>query len=1321
VKRKVSIILAVTVTIFIVVLVGGALFLKSEYAANRMCHVLQSSLEKKLGLTTTIKSCSLELLPPTLEGQHLLVQAIDGDQLLAVEKLRVELDSINMLAGRLRVNRVRIERPEVHLKMDNGKIVGLPLMQDSADTKAPSSAKAIIPERIEVVDSRIDILDAQYGLLTLKDINARLASSDESEAQLVGEISKGSVDLAGGYAKTLSFGDIKFKVNIVQNKIELDRFKLRVEDYYLEAQGTIERKAEKYVPDIDFNLAGRLDGLAEFWEEFPSDVKGDLGLSVKLASKDDSIYLDGKIKIDDGQIAQIDKVRLASDLGLTTQGVRLSKLSLTWPAGKLAGDLSLYFDESLKFEGKLKVHEIKLKELLARLGIGESVAAYQGSADLTISGALRGTSGPFVQISSKADIGNLAFYSSANKTSILELSKGKVELDATVDQNHARFNSFVLKIDQSQLVGRGLIDFAKGTFLASLSTSFMQLGDFSPVAGIDLRGVCNLEADIEGTFASPKIETKVKIENLVLANRSLGTFLGNVAYRDQKLNFKKMTLDRRGQKLLASGEVATVFPYPIDFSMELGEVEIVDLVGLLRGRPTDIISGGIVGGFVETKGTLDAPILDVKVAFRDLLIDGQLFQEGGMIGRMENWAWNINLFEARLGTGWLFLQGHISEKLHLDLTAYSTGLRASSFKMLDAWKQLVDFRVDFNLSAKGPLRSPSFAGWMKIYDTLIYNQSAPNSFIAAKATTKSVLINGRFLGNAVTVAGRAELKRDLPFSAKVKFGSSHLASFLPYRLFSKTAVAEAFGDLTASGKLLEPRQIDGRLLINRFSLKTSNLHLENKLPIFIAVQGGSFKVKQCDLVGKDTLLSVRGSGDFNGPLLSAVGKINLNLVPLLVDYIPRAVGSAELGLFIGGSWLKPELTGSSTFSASLVRVQEVKQDFRQVSGDLQFSRNVVDLSRIRGQYGGGSFIGQGRVDLDDFAYRKLALNLEVDKVRYYVERNLWGVCTGVLLLQGAHDKRLKLSGKVRVLEGAYVEHIPIVSFDEGLFIRRLGDVPTYDEKNEIIGFDLAIQSSGGFKIVYNLDLIDFESKVQGEVRITGTNERLGLLGEAEALEGEGVVTYLTKGFSIQAARVRFVEELSIHPQVEASASLLETVDRGNEGKTDYQIDLKLTADGSQQPRISLKSSPPLPESDIVMLLHFGFTSQDMDVKSEDLVGLGGEVLFRTFRLDKRLRQVFPFPPDVIQAKYLRLRSRYNSTYNTVTPHIEVGLKLRFLSDKLDLQYGRSIVDVDDQNLELTYELSERISTRLQWDNQERDKSIVDIGDLGVDLSFHWEW
>ena len=106
-RSKTTIILSTIVLLLLVSIVGGAVFLKSDYAAERMCRAVKDGLQDSLGVPVSVEECSIGLLPPTLETRNIGIQAPDGTSLLKVKSLKVELDSLALLTGSVRLDRVR--------------------------------------------------------------------------------------------------------------------------------------------------------------------------------------------------------------------------------------------------------------------------------------------------------------------------------------------------------------------------------------------------------------------------------------------------------------------------------------------------------------------------------------------------------------------------------------------------------------------------------------------------------------------------------------------------------------------------------------------------------------------------------------------------------------------------------------------------------------------------------------------------------------------------------------------------------------------------------------------------------------------------------------------------------------------------------------------------------------------------------------------------------------------------------------------------------------------------------------------------------------
>ncbi|RME24003.1 MAG: hypothetical protein D6806_10275, partial [Deltaproteobacteria bacterium] len=217
--------------------------------------------------------------------------------------------------------------------------------------------------------------------------------------------------------------------------------------------------------------------------------------------------------------------------------------------------------------------------------------------------------------------------------------------------------------------------------------------------------------------------------------------------------------------------------------------------------------------------------------------------------------------------------------------------------------------------------------------------------------------------------------------------------------------------------------------------------------------------------------------------------------------------------------------------------------------------------------------------------------------------------------------------------------------------------------------------------------------------------------------------------TMRRAIVGFTDRYSIVPRIKVQADLVETVDRGEleGGESEYRIFLDVEAEGDRQPLIRLTSEPPLEERDIVTLLNFGVTGQDVETfRSEDLLGLGSEILARSLDIDRRLQALLPVPTQVVQPRYVRIRSRYSGSSKAqragaISPRLEVGASLNFISPNLMIEYGRSLYNEFDQNLDLSYRFSARTTAKLRWENTEQETTLVNIGDIGLDLKFQWEW
>jgi len=196
-RRKASLVLSIIVLVILLLVVGGVLFIKSDYAAERMCNLVREGLSKSLGLKVSVEACSIDLLPPTLEVQQLQIDDLNGGRLLDVGRLQVELDSLALLTGRIRLDKVVLVKPEIHLAYKNGALDGLPQFGREQEPQKEDGSN-LVPEQIEIENGRIYVIVDKLALVQLKELQAKMIVKAEQHYEIMLDVGGGGLDLVGG-------------------------------------------------------------------------------------------------------------------------------------------------------------------------------------------------------------------------------------------------------------------------------------------------------------------------------------------------------------------------------------------------------------------------------------------------------------------------------------------------------------------------------------------------------------------------------------------------------------------------------------------------------------------------------------------------------------------------------------------------------------------------------------------------------------------------------------------------------------------------------------------------------------------------------------------------------------------------------------------------------------------------------------------------------------------------------------------------------------------------------------------------------------------
>jgi translocation and assembly module TamB len=169
---------------------------------------------------------------------------------------------------------------------------------------------------------------------------------------------------------------------------------------------------------------------------------------------------------------------------------------------------------------------------------------------------------------------------------------------------------------------------------------------------------------------------------------------------------------------------------------------------------------------------------------------------------------------------------------------------------------------------------------------------------------------------------------------------------------------------------------------------------------------------------------------------------------------------------------------------------------------------------------------------------------------------------------------------------------------------------------------------------------------------------------------------------------------------------------------DYQVFMHVFGPLTE-PKLTLTSSPPLSQPDIITLLSMGYTSRDTPANA----GVQGaaqaaaaQALISASGLDEQVRRFMP-RGEVLQDLSVRVTSAYTEGTGQVEPRAEFESWL--VKDRLKLRYQAPLSGARGQKAQAELRLGDHTALQYQWDNDNPDLKAG--GDHGVDLRLRWEW
>jgi translocation and assembly module TamB len=892
---------------------------------------------------------------------------------------------------------------------------------------------------------------------------------------------------------------------------------------------------------------------------------------------------------------------------------------------------------------------------------------------------------------------------------MVEFAEGRVKVPFRIDLEGLYFERARIEVGQGAVEADAEVYFEDRRGFQVRVAGEVDLAPLRHIAGLPVAGRGAITARVGAApFGLPHVEARMKLDPFRLLDVELGAVSGELVHAaDRVLRFSGLEGHRGGSAYrgwLAVDLGAT--PARITASQFTASGRARDYLDAIsdwlpRSRALrGVIDGDIEAVTVSAAGPAAAPDIQFEGRLGPGSVMGRSFEGGRLAGAILKAAMvRFDRLELTSGPGTVGAVGtwEFQSPQPWALTLSAAGLPASALALPGgAWTGSISGSAALDGS------------WEKPKVRFALNADA----LALRGVTfGTVQLGGTIEEHRLLVTGGAEgmrfsaearLDGRMPYQARVELKLEEAARLWPggppggFR-------ATVEGRATASGELAEPRTARGTVEVGRLSATVGDFRVENAAPVVLRFAGGRLDIGSLRFQGPNTEFAISGGMGGGRDLdLDADGTLDLRFLGGLVPVLRRPHGRLTLQAHVGGTAEALELIGDGQVEDGGFQVRDTNVVFEGLSGGLSFSQNRILFDGAEARINGGRTTMSGEVELVRLLPSRLRLEAQLEAVPVAIPSYLPVTLSGRLEAAGTPEETV-VTGRLHVLRARYTDNVDLEKSLLELRRRRAAAARTYDKAAEWLRFDLQLAVDGDARIENDMA----RGGVRGELTLVGSLAAPGMVGSLTMTEGSRAM-FRGNEFALSSAVVDFTERNRVEMGLDV---------HGESRVRDYQVFMHIYG-SLTEPKLSLTSSPPLSQPDIITLLSMGYTSRDTPA-SAGVQGMAtaaaAQALISASGLDEQVRRFMP-RGDVLQDLSVRVTSAYSEGTGQVEPRAEFESWL--VKDRLKLRYQTPLSGARGQKAQAELRLGDHTALQYQWDNDNPD---VKSGDHGLDLRLRWEW
>ncbi len=830
---------------------------------------------------------------------------------------------------------------------------------------------------------------------------------------------------------------------------------------------------------------------------------------------------------------------------------------------------------------------------------------------------------------------------------------------------------------------------------------------------IQVAGNLTFDGSVKGNLANPIVDGKATLDSIALRGRELGSVATDVFASPDGIDLRNgMLRDSSGGRADFAINIPNAGSNNVAVKATLTNINAGNLLAALPITLPEQIRdlNGQTSGTVDITGLPNQSRGEINLAAQKGIIAGQAFDGLNVKAVFNGTIIDVQQAEMRIGAGRLTAKGSYERaagNFNFDIGGKTVPvpLVLALLPKSDSIP-VITGDVDFTANATG--NAESTASY-----SINFNGVAPN-VVVGENTLGQVAFKGQTANQMLTadltamIDGRPQIvtasvnfaDENLPFMAATDFNQSPLAPFLAFvpQLKGIAITGTGTGRVEFGGNLSQlddkgirafsAGNLSGKAEFSQLSLQIQDTPLSAAEPILVRFNPREIIFEKARFSGGGSNMTLSGTKaltDAGINNLAIDGRVNLNLINLFVkdtffsgfaDAAVRFSGPNKTALISGTANMVnasvATFLGSDRFTADRVKARII------------FTSNQVEIEEATGYLGGGRFTGSGGGTLDGFAVQRFNFSLDGNNVTVPLPKDFITTGDAQLVITGLREAKnenlqLTIGGRVFARRAVYSKDIDLANLVSG---RRDPVLSGGGGSIKPPRFDLVVEGRDALFVKNNIaDLTASVSLV-----LTGDTNEPRISGRITA--NSGTILFRKDRYVVQRGVLEFPPDTAIEPVINLQA---ESEIGG------YQVFVNLSGPlkDSEQLTASVRSSPALPQADVVSLITTGSLTNSaggIPTLASTGINTAAEILTDSIINNPARRatdklfglNVFEIDPLI--------------SGQTVNPgaRLTVG---RQINNNLRVTYSTNLSQDQNQVLALEYRVSNRLSFVAQYEQR----------------------